>query len=306
MFEDLGINLCFKYKINTIYDHQYSYLITGSNFVLFNPDSYRDYKTHTTLVKYIFLLFTALVAAQTQIELAAGPTITFKADQFIAIDNFETMYFVRGNILYKKPKDKPAINYSNVQLGFPTTVNAFNPLKINVFYQDFNTIVILDNRLAEIFKVDFNTKQPYKNVTHVSTGFDNLLWIFNQDLQQLELYNYKNDKIRATTVPVQSNVLGLASDYNYCWMLTEKYLYQYTYFGSLISKLPNRGYTSFTVDNENVILKTETSLFYKSKNAEIVSALTTPKLLINQFLLTNETLYIYDSEILHKYQLKLK
>lgn len=258
------------------------------------------------LMRYLFLIITSVIAAQTPIELTALNSSVIKADQIIAIDNFETVYYTIGTILYKKPTDKPAINYSNVQLGFPTTINAFNPLKINVFYQDFNTIIILDNRLAEIFKVDFNTKQPYKNVSHTSTGYDNTLWIFNQDQQQLELYDYKNDKIRATTVPVQSNVLQLASDYNYCWMLTEKYLYQYTYFGSLISKLPNKGYTSLVVDNENIILKTETALFYKSKKAETMSSITVPKLLINQFLLTNETLYIYDSNILHKYQLKIE
>jgi hypothetical protein len=258
------------------------------------------------LIRYILLIFTSMAAAQSQIGLTPVNAIAFKADEIVAVDNFETVYYTIGNVLYKKPSDKPAINYSNVQLGFPTTVNAFNPLKINVFYQDFNTILILDNRLAEIFKVDFNTKQPYKNVSHISTGYDNTLWIFNQDLQQLELYDYKTDKVRATAVPVQSNVLALASDYNYCWMLTEKYLYQYTYFGSLISKLENKGYTSFAADNENLILKTETGLFYKSQKAETIRPISMPKLLINQFLLTNETVYIYDSKILHKYQLKLK
>ena len=257
------------------------------------------------LFRYFLLIFTSMVTAQSQIELTAGKPIPFKADEIVAIDNFETIYYTIGNILYKKSEDKPTINYSNVQLGFPTTVNAFNPLKINVFYQDFNTILILDNRLAEIFKVDFNTKQPYKNVSHISTGFDNTLWIFNQDLQRLELYDYKNDKLRATTVPVQSNVLGLLSDYNYCWMLTENYLYQYTYFGSLISKIVNKGYTSFAVDHENIILKSNTGLYYKSKKAETITIVEMPKLLINQFLLTNETLYIYDSKKFHTYQLKI-
>jgi hypothetical protein len=258
-----------------------------------------------TFIKYLFLLYSTVLVAQTQIEATLIDSTVLKADQIIAVDNFETVYYSVNNIVYKKAKDKPSINYSNVQLGSPTSVNVFNPLKINLFYQDFNTVIILDNRLAEIYKIDFSTKQPYKNISHISTGYDNTLWIFNQDLQQLELYDYKTDKLRATTVPVQSNVLQLASDYNYCWMLTEKYLYQYTYFGSLISKLPNKGYISFTVDNENIILKTETGLFYKSKKAETISKITMPKLLINQFLLTNETLYIYDSKILHKYQLKI-
>jgi len=259
-----------------------------------------------TFFRYLFLLFTTISVAQTQIEMTALDSKAIKADHIVAIDNFDTFYYTSNTILYKNPKDQPSINYSNVQLGFPTTVNAFNPLKINIFYQDFNTVIILDNRLAEIFKIDFNTKQPYKNVSHVSTGYDNTLWIFNQDLQQLELYDYKNDKIRATTVPVQSDVLDLKSDYNSCWMLTEKYLYQYTYFGSLISKIENKGYTSFATHNEKIILKSENSLFFKAKKNEKITPIQTPKLLINQFLLTNETLYIYDSETLHKYQLKIK
>jgi hypothetical protein len=259
-----------------------------------------------TFIRSIFLLFTTLTFAQTQIGLTVMDSTALKADQIIAIDNFETVYYTNNTIFYKKPKDQPSINYSNVQLGIPTSVNAFNPLKINMFYQDFNTIIILDNRLAEIFKIDFNTKQPYKNVSHVSTGYDNTLWIFNQDLQRLELYDYKNDKIRATTVPVQSNVLDLKSDYNSCWMLTERYLYQYTYFGSLISKIENKGYLSLATHNENMVLKTDTSLFYKAKKSDKIIPIKTPKLLINQFLLTNETLYIYDSEKLHKYQLKIK
>ena len=256
--------------------------------------------------RYIFFLFTSILFAQTQIDVIAVDSTKLKASNIVAVDNFETIYYTTNTVLHKKPKDKTAINYSNVQLGTPTSVNAFNPLKINMFYQDFNTVIILDNRLAEIFKIDFNTIPVYKNVSHVSTGYDNTLWIFNQDIQQLELYDYKNDNVRITTIPVQSNVLDLKSDYNYCWMLTENFLYQYTYFGSLISKTKNNGYTSLAISNENIILKTEDGLFYKSKKNDDIIPLKTPKLLINQFLLTNETLYIYDLEKLHKYQLKIE
>lgn len=259
-----------------------------------------------TFIRYILLLMSTITVAQSPLELTVVDSISIKADQIIAVDNFETIYYLKNNILYKKPKAQPAINYSNVQLGVPTSINVFNPLKINMFFQDFNSVIILDNRLAEIFKIDFNLIQPYKNVTHISTGYDNTLWIFNQDIQQLELYDYKNEKLRVTTVPIQSDVLDLKSDYNYCWMLTEKYLYQYTYFGSLISKTENKGYTSLAVNNENLILKSETGLFFKSKKSNDIIPLITPKLLINQFLLTNETLYIYDSNKLHSYQLKIE
>ena len=100
-------------------------------------------------------MFTTAVAAQSPIELTADTPLNLKVDTIEAIDDFETVYYTIGTIFYKQPIEKVTLNYSNVQLGVPTTVNVFNPLKINIFYQDFNTATILDNRLAEIFKVDF-------------------------------------------------------------------------------------------------------------------------------------------------------
>jgi len=255
---------------------------------------------------YICFLITCSINSQVSIDAELMQTTNLKIDQIVALDNFETFYYLKDNTIYKQLKDGTAINYSNYQLGEITTANTFNPLKINLFYRDFNTIVILDNRLAEIFKVDFNTVHPYKNVSHVSTGSDNTLWVFNADFQLLELYDYKTNTTRFKAVPVQSAVLDLKSDYNYCWLLTENYLYQYNYFGSMISKMENTGFTEISHSNGHLVLKKEDTLYFKHKKKEAFTAINLPKLLINQFLLTNETLYIYDLEKLHKYQLKIK
>ena len=256
-------------------------------------------------VIYICFLISFTINSQESIDAALINSTDIKIDQIIALDNFDTFYYLQDNILYKQNKDGTSINYSNYQLGEITTANVFNPLKINLFYQDFNLVIILDNRLAEIFKIDFNTVQPYKNISHASTGFDNTLWVFNLDFQQLELYDYKNNKTRFSAVPVQSTVLSLESDYNYCWLLTENYLYQYNYFGSMISKIENTGFTQISKSNGHLILKKEDTLYFKHKKNEDILPINLPKLLINQFLLTNETLYIYDLEKLHKYQLKI-
>ena len=253
---------------------------------------------------FIFFFISISTNSQEIIDATFTGSTDLEIDEIVSIDNFETFYYLQNNTLYKESKDGTSINYSNYQLGEITTANAFNPLKINVFYQDFNLVVILDNRLAEIFKIDFNTVQPYKNVNFVSTGFDNTLWVFNVDFQQLELYDYKTNKTRFSAVPVQSLVLDLESDYNYCWLLTENYLYQYNYFGSMISKIENTGFTELSKSNGHLILKKEDTLYFKHKKKEDIIPINLPKLLINQFLLTNETLYIYDLEKLHKYQLK--
>ena len=233
-------------------------------------------------------------------------SIPLKVQQIFGIDNFGTLYYTtKNNSFHKKTKDT-IITYSNFQLGDISSASTFNPLKLNLFYKDFNTVVILDNRLAEINKVDFNTIQPYKNVSFVSSGYDNSLWLFNQDYQFLELYDFKTNKVKLKTVPVQSEVLDLKSDYNYCYLLTKKYLYIYNYFGSLIQKIENSGYESLAFNEAHLILKKHESLFILEKNASVIKPIKHPKMLIKQFLVTNETVYIYDFNLLRHYQLKIE
>lgn len=255
-------------------------------------------------IVYLFLLLSYSIVSQEPIETSLIRETSFKAETLVGIDNFGTKYYITKNVFSKTNSGK-TITYNNLQLGDITSANTFNPLKINLFYKDFNTVIILDNRLAEIFKIDFNALTKYKNVSHVTTGHDNTLWIFNQDLQKLELFDYKSRTSRAQTIPVQSAVLDLKSNYNYCYLLTENYLYIYNYFGSLVRKIKNDGFTELVESNENIILKKDNSLFYLKKNTEITIPISIPNLLINQFFVTNETLYIYANETLHEYKIKI-
>ena len=257
------------------------------------------------LLKWLFILCCSTLFSQTSIEAVYKNAIPLKATDFFGVDNFNAAYFSTGPKIIKSRTDGTSINYSNVQLGNLTSVDVFNPLKINAFYDQFNTVIILDNRLAEVFKIDFNKKQPYKNVSFVSTGYDNTVWLFNQDLQQLELYDYKTNLTRVHTVPIDSNVLDLDSDYNNCWLLTDAYLYQYNYFGSLVSKIKNDGFEAISIYDEHVILKKGSTLYFITKDSKEIVPIDLPELLIKRFLVTNETLYIYDLEKLHTFQLKI-
>ncbi|WP_282134101.1 hypothetical protein [Seonamhaeicola maritimus] len=251
-----------------------------------------------------FILFPLSIYTQNSIESSLIKSTDFKSDKIVSVDNFGTVYYLQNNTFYKKSSVK-TISYNNLQLGDVTSANAFNPLKINLFYKDFNTVIILDNRLAEIFKIDFNTIQPYKNITHISAGFDNTLWVFNQDNQQLELYNYKSGKTQARSLPIQSKILDLKSNYNSVWLLTQKSIYQYNYFGNLIKKMKNEGFSELAENNGNIVLKKDNSLYFLKKDSELTTPIEIPNLLINQFFVTNETLYIYQNQKLQQFQLKI-
>lgn len=253
-----------------------------------------------------FLILTSFALnAQKVVETTFIEENELDADTFISTNNFKTTFYVLENVLFKHSKEIKGldIGYSNFQLGSIASVNTFNPLKINVFYKDFNTVIILDNRLAEIFKIDFNALPDYKNITHISTGSDNTLWIFNENNQELELFDYKTRAARARTLPIKNMVLDIKSNYNNCWVLTKNHLYQYDYFGNLVKKSKNNGYHQIAIDNENVLLKKDNTLFYLRKNTENPIPIALPNLLIKQFYATNQTLYIYDTKKVFKYQL---
>lgn len=255
-------------------------------------------------ITYVFFIISFYCFAQEGIKIQLIDSMSLKAASVFGIDTFETIYYADEKQSFYKKSIDTTISYANFQLGKITSANVFNPLKINLFYQDFNTVVILDNRLAEILKIDFNTVQEYRNISLVSTGYDNTIWLFNQDFQHLELYDYINNKTRVKTVPIQSRALDLKSDYNYCYLLTENYLYVYNYFGSLISKIENNGFTEMAFSKANLILKKDITLYLLQKNSTDLKAIDTTNLLINQFSVTNETLYIYGDETLRRYQLK--
>lgn len=256
------------------------------------------------IIQIIFLFLYVSMGAQESIELIPVKTSNLKADKVIGVDNFGTIFYTKTSTIYKKTKDT-AISYNNLQLGKLTSANSFNPLKINLFYQELNTVIILDNRLAEIFKIDFNAITNYKNVSHVSTGYDNTIWLFNQDTQLLEVFDYKTRTTKAQTLmPIDNPILDLKSNYNYAYLLTEDELLIYNYFGSLVRKIKNEGYTSLQENDEAVFLKKENALFYLKSNSNDVLPVKTDNILIPEFFVTNETLYIYNLETLQEFRIK--
>ncbi len=254
------------------------------------------------IVKYILVFITLSTWSQSSIKASFITKTNLNVGHLVQIDNYGSLYQVTNGELNIKKKET-ILTYANLQLGEINSVNAFNPLKINVFYKDFNSIVILDNRLAEITKVNFNEIQPFRIISHVSTGGDNTVWLFNETTRQLELFDYLTHKTRVTTLPIDGNILALESNYNYSWLLTDQFIYTYNYFGSLLSKNKNPGYTSIKASGNELFFLKENSLFYKANNSGKHLSIELPELLIKQFLVTDETLYIYDGKFLYRYQL---
>ena len=262
----------------------------------------------------IYLLFFLFI-----FQISSGQTITLKSstplivDQFIGIDSYKNTYFIKDRVLHKKGEEGD-FSYNNLQLGRIASVDIINPLKLVVFFEDTNTAVLLDNKLSEIQRISFHELSNFLNAGTATTAENNGLWIFNIDSQQLELYNYKTRSQTTVSLPFSGKVLSQASNFNFCFILTEKKLRAFNVYGSFLNEIDSNGYERIVQQSENVLALKNNSLFYikdfaqhKTKTGEPPLEIKIPEIeiIIQDLQLTKEFLYIYDGKNLHTYTLTL-
>ncbi len=233
------------------------------------------------------------------------------ADRFIGIDNYKNTYFLKDRVLHKQGEDGNFI-YNALQLGRISSVDIINPLKVVVFFQDTNTVVFLDNKLSEIERISFNNLSQFLNVSTATTSGSNSLWIFNVDTQQLEIYNYKLKLQTVVSQPFPGKLLSQASNFNYCFTLTEKKLRAFNVYGSLLNEVNSDGYDKIVQQNENVLAIKDNSIYYipdfVKRTDEVLGEtikLELPEITIKDLQLSNDFLYIYDGNNLHTFTLTL-
>jgi len=106
--------------------------------------------------------------------------------RLISVDQLGNFYLVVKNNIIKYDRNGKRINqYSNQRYGEISSIDATDPYKIVVFYEDFRIIVILDNQLSEngspldMQFSDFD--QPILACRAYNTG----VWMFDQLLYTL-------------------------------------------------------------------------------------------------------------------------
>ena len=98
---------------------------------------------------FVIVLIQLFFVQAQEFKTAFFKDYSINADKFIGVDDFENSYYINHNNLYKKTA-QTIYSYANSQLGEITSVDITNPLKILVFYRDFNAVLLLDNRLNEL------------------------------------------------------------------------------------------------------------------------------------------------------------
>ncbi|MEO8515889.1 MAG: hypothetical protein ABI426_04050 [Flavobacterium sp.] len=228
------------------------------------------------------------------------------ADEFIGEDSYGYQYFIKSNVFFKI-KDKEFVQYKNVSLGKITKVDIHNPLRIVLFYENFNTVISLDNQLSEVQKINFSEKPEGIVPTAIGISSQNNLWVFNSMNQQLGLYNFLTNSYQTIGLPFDKNIRNYTSDFNYFyWIDDSNQFYSADIFGKkkLLAQIPD--YDSVFIADEKIILFQKGEILYifdveKNKTVPVNNIEKSYK----SFSYKNQNLAIFTNEGITNYKINL-
>lgn len=228
------------------------------------------------------------------------------ADDYVGEDALGAGYFIKNNTLFKF-KNNDSFQYKNPLLGKITRVDIQNPLRIIVFYENFNTIIALDNQLNELQSISFTENNSNLILHAAGTAGQNNYWLFDQMTQGLLLFSYTSGAYKTIGVPFTKGIKYYATDYNFFyWVDQDNNLNQCDVFGkkTTISKIPEYDQISFSGESYLVYAKKD-QLYLYDLTKQVSTPIENVKNSFKSFTYKNQNLAIFTPEGITNYKINL-
>lgn len=147
-------------------------------------------------LRFIFyILFFLAIHVNAQTDFKWMGKLDTECDKFAA-DQLGNIYIINGQNIQKYNSNLQKIaDYSNVYLGNISFIDVSDPLRILLYYREFNQVVWLDNYFQEIRSPvrldDLGIEQAVLLCSSSLNGF----WVFNQLNNQLQYFDMNLNKI---------------------------------------------------------------------------------------------------------------
>ncbi len=253
----------------------------------------------------LHLLCTVILGSAQTSSLKKVNSTEIEADQIIGIDKFNNSYYINQNTIFKKTASSETMAFQDVLLGDVEKVDILNPNKISVFYKMANTVVVLDNRMTEILRLDFNNISPYRNIGFLGTSKDQSLWIYNMDSNLLELYDYRQKKLLFQTLPIDDEIIELKSNFNLCYLRTSSKILVYNIYGSFIGDVAVKDFKSYDLYKNQLVIHQGNRLNFYNQNLELKESIEINFKDYENLLFAGENLYIYNDNKLTTYAINM-
>ena len=253
------------------------------------------------IVFFLFIFFSS--KSQEKFYLETTKKLIKTEDKIkIQCDKFNNCYYLNNQELIKNNNEI----FNSVNIGEITKIDFYNPMEIKIWYEKFNMLILLDNKLNEIIKLDFNKLNDNIEVTNISNSHKNFIWIFDQNNDEILKYDFFTNRIlNNIKIKVTGKLHDIISDYNSLWILTSNELMKVDYNGLLDYKIPNStNFNKIRFFKKNIFLASDDSVGYLNKKELKINLFKIPKLFIKDFFVINESLYIYEEDFYNRFLIK--
>lgn len=246
--------------------------------------------------KHLFILILICFQSSAQISVSKVSSKNLTADTFIGVDQFENLFYIYNNILYKNNNSK---SFGSFQLGDLTSVDISNPLKIVLFYRDFNTAVLVDNNLNETDRIVFQN-----NISFIRKASKDKLWIINADTNQLEVFNFKNKNTEFQSMPVKEKIIDIQSNFNDVILRSNDAIYEYDYLCNMTGTQTFENTKKMKLFKNKRISLTKNQLYFFDKNNRETFIFQAKEIV--DFYFRNDDFYIFDGTVIDSYRIDKK
>jgi len=248
---------------------------------------------------FVCIFFQLFFVNAQEIETEFLDEFQLDAEVFIGVDDFDNYYYIKNNTLHKKTPLQ-IYTYTNTQLGRITSVDITNPLKILLFYRDFNTVLFLDNKLNELTTtINFTSESFSQQLTFVTISSNNNLWLYSLDDNVLQLWNHQTKKIQFTSHPLSFynddfKVIQQLSSYKNCWLVGEHTILKFNEYGTFIGVFRTNGYIDPKPFQDGYVYVKDNELYYQKSSTEFQPIHTKIEVFIKSYSINTNHIYIFD------------
>ncbi len=183
-------------------------------------------------------------------------------------DPMGNVYIVKDNTLKKfTPKHVEGGHYTNTFLGNIHSVDVSDPLKILLFYKDYNQIVWVDNFLSEILSPVWLDNLGVDQAELVCSSNQGGFWVFNSLNNQLQYYDvnlqlvHESPSLNVLTGPDISPIFMLEKSRSLYLNIPGIGLLVFDRFGNYSKTLPVETPSVFQVTDSHVYYMNGKELF---------------------------------------------
>lgn len=206
------------------------------------------------------IVFCLALCARLSGQVAEPATVKFADKNSTAVvDALGNSYVIRGDEIKKyNPLGIFLKTFSNKRYGKIEDVDISNPLKILVYYRDFQQVLFLDNQLSPAAEVISLEKAGYEQASLVCSSVNNSFWLYDKQNNELLRFDSELKALvktgnlkRILDLDIQPNYMRESGNYLYLNCPKEGILV-FDIYGTFYKTIPIKNLTEFNIINGNV------------------------------------------------------